>query len=52
MLNVRKKSQKKLLKMIKELKELQNQAFVLRIKNNVTLEMLGNGNYKVDKDGR
>lgn len=37
---------------IKELKEQKNKAFVLRIKNNVTLEMLDNGNCKVGKDQR
>ena len=37
---------------IKELKEQKNKAFVLRIKNNVTLEMLENGNCKVGKDER
>ncbi|EAM49660.1 hypothetical protein CwatDRAFT_1957 [Crocosphaera watsonii WH 8501] len=35
---------------IKELKEKQNKAFVLRIKNNVTLEMLDDGNSQVGKD--
>jgi len=37
---------------IKELKEQKNKAFVLRIKNNITLEMLENGNCKVGKDER
>lgn len=37
---------------IKELKEKQNKAFVLRIKNNVTLEMLDDGNSQVGKDQR
>ncbi len=37
---------------IKKLKEKQNKAFVLRIKNNVTLEMLDDGNSKVGKDER
>ena len=37
---------------IKELKDNKNKAFVLRIKNNVTLEMLENGNSKVGKDER
>lgn len=37
---------------IKELKEQTNKAFVLRIKNNITLEMLENGNCKVGKDER
>ncbi|WP_041230015.1 IS4 family transposase [Rippkaea orientalis] len=37
---------------IKKLKENKNQTFVLRIKNNVTLEMLENGKSKVGKDGR
>lgn len=37
---------------IKELKQQKNKAFVLRIKNNVTLEMLENGNFKVGKDER
>jgi putative transposase len=39
-------------KRIKELKEQKNKAFVLRIKNNITLEMLENGNCKVGKDER
>ncbi|WP_041229874.1 IS4 family transposase [Rippkaea orientalis] len=37
---------------IKELKEKENKAFVLRIKNNLSLEMLENGRSKVGKDGR
>ncbi|WP_107667551.1 IS4 family transposase [Cyanothece sp. BG0011] len=37
---------------IRELKEQQNKAFVLRIKNNVTLERLDDGNSKVGKDER
>lgn len=37
---------------IKELKENKNKAFVLRIKNNITLEMIENGNSKVGKDER
>jgi IS4 transposase len=37
---------------ISELKQQKNKAFVLRIKNNVTLEMLENGNCKVGKDER
>ncbi len=37
---------------IRELKEQTNKAFVLRIKNNVTLEMWENGNCKVGKDER
>jgi len=37
-------------KRIKELKEKENQSFVLRIKNNITLKMLDNGNCKVGKD--
>ena len=37
---------------IKNLKEKINKAFVLRIKNNVTLEMLDKGNFKVGKDER
>jgi IS4 transposase len=37
---------------ISELKEQKNKAFVLRIKNNVTLKMLENGNCKVGKDER
>ena len=37
---------------IKELKEQKNKSFVLRIKNNVTLEMLKNGNFKVGKEER
>ena len=37
---------------IAELKEQKNKAFVLRIKNNVTLEMLESGNCKVGKDER
>jgi putative transposase len=36
---------------IKELKQQENKAFVLRLKNNITLEMLDNGNYKVGKEG-
>lgn len=35
---------------IKELKEQKNKAFVLRIKNNITLEMLDNGNCQVGKN--
>ncbi|CCQ70021.1 hypothetical protein CWATWH0402_5839 [Crocosphaera watsonii WH 0402] len=37
---------------IKNLKEKIDKAFVLRIKNNVTLEMLDNGAFKVGKDER
>jgi len=37
---------------IQELKAQTNKAFVLRIKNNVTLEMLDNGNCQVGKDER
>jgi len=37
---------------IKELKEKENKGFVLRIKNNVSLEMLENGQSKVGKDER
>ncbi len=37
---------------IQELKAQTNKAFVLRIKNNVTLEMLENGNCQVGKDER
>ena len=37
---------------IKELKNNKNKAFVLRIKNNITLEMLENGNSKVGKNER
>lgn len=37
---------------IKELKQEENKAFVLRIKNNVSLEMLSNGNCLVGKGER
>ena len=37
---------------IRKLKEQQNKAFVLRVKNNITLEILENGNSKVGKDER
>jgi putative transposase len=37
---------------IKELKQEENKAFVLRIKNNVSLEMLSNGNCLVGKEER
>lgn len=37
---------------IAQLKEQKDKAFVLRIKNNITLEMLENGNCKVGKDQR
>jgi putative transposase len=37
---------------IAELKKQENKAFVLRVKNNITLEMLENGNCKVGKDKR
>jgi IS4 transposase len=37
---------------IEELKKQKDKAFVLRIKNNITLEMLENGNCKVGKDKR
>jgi IS4 transposase len=39
-------------KRIRELTNQKNKAFVLRIKNNVTLEMLENGNCKIGKDKR
>lgn len=37
---------------ISNLKSQKNQSFVLRIKNNVTLKMMENGNFKVFQDRR